>query len=282
MPIVHERYIRARNFKPAEYGASRWWLLSLSQDGATAQGVEIIEIEEIVETVTLGRLAIFRRWITDPNGQSSPASTFPNAARFSSATNSGCVATSKPWRSNGSRPAAQPGSRVPPCSCKCTHRVPPDPRGTSLSAVILLLSFGHTCATRQAAPPQRGVPRCTWRNVSNRTAAARKRRARSPTAHNSGHTCATASVTAGAIRSNADDAMESWKLRRDASSRVQVFHARDRRENLAGEFVNARARRASVVKPRKCSNGGLAAWSRLPMVFPGQAPAAAPRTTSKA
>ena len=62
------QFIRPRNFKLAEYGRPGWWLLGLSQQGATAQGAEMIEIIEIVQTQTVGALAIFRHQIIDPNG----------------------------------------------------------------------------------------------------------------------------------------------------------------------------------------------------------------------
>ena len=44
-------------------------MLGLSQDGATAHGVEVVEIVEIIETKTIGTLVIYRQWIIDPDGQ---------------------------------------------------------------------------------------------------------------------------------------------------------------------------------------------------------------------
>jgi hypothetical protein len=66
---VGAQFARPRNFKPAEYGRPGWWLLSLSQPGATAQGLEIIEIIEVVQTETIGALAIFHHQVIDPDGR---------------------------------------------------------------------------------------------------------------------------------------------------------------------------------------------------------------------
>jgi hypothetical protein len=79
--MVGERYVRSRNFRRPEYGTMAWWLLSLSQDGATAQGIEIIEVAEVVETETFGPLAIYRHWVIDPDGQPYKSQFAPDAAK---------------------------------------------------------------------------------------------------------------------------------------------------------------------------------------------------------
>jgi hypothetical protein len=61
------KFGRERNFKPAEHGILKWWLMGVGES-AGAVGREFIEIEEIVPTETRGNLVIYRQWIVDPDG----------------------------------------------------------------------------------------------------------------------------------------------------------------------------------------------------------------------
>jgi hypothetical protein len=61
-------YSRQRGFKPAERGNMTWWILGVTQEGATAFGTETIYLEEIVSSQSAGDIAVYRHWISDPDG----------------------------------------------------------------------------------------------------------------------------------------------------------------------------------------------------------------------
>jgi hypothetical protein len=65
-----QRFVRKRLFKPAGEGFSRWRLIGLtaSLTEATGSGVEVIEIVELVETKSIGKVTIFRHWVINPDG----------------------------------------------------------------------------------------------------------------------------------------------------------------------------------------------------------------------
>jgi len=65
-----QRFTRKRLFKPADEGFSRWQLMSLTADltEAAGSGIELIEIAEVVETKSLGKVTIFRQWVINPDG----------------------------------------------------------------------------------------------------------------------------------------------------------------------------------------------------------------------
>jgi hypothetical protein len=77
---IYELHPGQRFTRPRGFGlgprASKWWLAPLSHDGfvrpdiaVTGEGIETIEIVEIVPTRTFGALAYYRRWVTDPDGK---------------------------------------------------------------------------------------------------------------------------------------------------------------------------------------------------------------------
>ena len=65
-----QRFTRQRLFKPADSGFSRWWLMGMTADPAEAagSGTEVVQVAEVVETKSLGKVVIFRQWVTDPDG----------------------------------------------------------------------------------------------------------------------------------------------------------------------------------------------------------------------
>ena len=65
-----QRFIWQRLFKPADGGFSRWWLMGVTADPAEAadSGTEVVQVVEVVETKTLGKVVMFRQWVTDPDG----------------------------------------------------------------------------------------------------------------------------------------------------------------------------------------------------------------------
>jgi hypothetical protein len=77
-----QRFIRQRLFKPADSGFSRWWLMGLATDPAEAagSGTEVVEVVEVVETKTLGKVVMFRQWVTDPDGAECLADLVPRRA----------------------------------------------------------------------------------------------------------------------------------------------------------------------------------------------------------
>jgi hypothetical protein len=77
-----QRFIRQRLFKPASSGFSRWWLMGVTADAAeaTGSGIEVVEVVEVVETNTLGKVAMFRQWVTDPDGAECRADLVPRRA----------------------------------------------------------------------------------------------------------------------------------------------------------------------------------------------------------
>ena len=119
---VGERFIRQRNFKPAEYGTATWWLLGLSQDGATAHGVEVVEIVEIIETKTIGTLVIYRQWIIDPDGQEYSNRFVPDRNELNFATRKTCASTSEKCGSNA--------------LARCRHN--PRPAGVAGPSAVIL------------------------------------------------------------------------------------------------------------------------------------------------
>ena len=65
-----QRFARDRKFKPSEHGVGNWWLIGpRSDEVGTAIGAEVIDILELLETASVGRLVIYRHRIVDPNGQ---------------------------------------------------------------------------------------------------------------------------------------------------------------------------------------------------------------------
>ena len=65
-----QRFARDRRFKPSEHGVGDWWLIGLrSEQAGTAVGAEVIDILEVVETASVGRLVIYRHRIVDPDGR---------------------------------------------------------------------------------------------------------------------------------------------------------------------------------------------------------------------
>jgi hypothetical protein len=74
-----QRFIRPRLFKPADSGLRRWWLLDVTADAAeaAASGTEVVEVVEVVETKTVGKVVIFRQWVTDPDGAECLADLVP-------------------------------------------------------------------------------------------------------------------------------------------------------------------------------------------------------------
>jgi len=67
---VGQRFTRQRLFQPADSGFSRWWLMGVTADAteAAGSGIEVVEVVEVVETKTLGKVVMFRQWVTDPDG----------------------------------------------------------------------------------------------------------------------------------------------------------------------------------------------------------------------
>jgi hypothetical protein len=72
---VGEVFTRPRRFKPSESeypreDGDKWWFASDDERDTVvvSYGYESVEILEIVMTETAGPLAIYRRWITDPDG----------------------------------------------------------------------------------------------------------------------------------------------------------------------------------------------------------------------
>jgi hypothetical protein len=65
-----QQFTPQRLFKPADGGFSRWSLMGVTADASEAagRGIEVVEVIEIVETKTLGKVVIFRQWVTDPDG----------------------------------------------------------------------------------------------------------------------------------------------------------------------------------------------------------------------
>jgi hypothetical protein len=64
-----QTYSRLRGFRPAEYGKSQWWIVSLAEtEQATAFGTEYVYIEDVA-TSKAGDIAVHRRWVADPDGQ---------------------------------------------------------------------------------------------------------------------------------------------------------------------------------------------------------------------
>jgi hypothetical protein len=61
-----ERFERTREFAAGEDGA-KWWFASWDRK-PTALGGEFIEVVELVETRALGKVAIYRQWTEDPDG----------------------------------------------------------------------------------------------------------------------------------------------------------------------------------------------------------------------
>jgi hypothetical protein len=74
-----QRYGRVRGFRLADKSgwadpqdavtAAKWWVMWASRtESAPAHGREVIEIVEVVETETVGLLALYRQWLIDPDG----------------------------------------------------------------------------------------------------------------------------------------------------------------------------------------------------------------------
>jgi hypothetical protein len=47
---------------------------------AAGNGTEVVEVVEIVETKTLGKVVMFRQWVTDPDGAECLADLVPRRA----------------------------------------------------------------------------------------------------------------------------------------------------------------------------------------------------------
>ena len=77
-----QRFTRLRLFKPADGGLSRWWLMGMTADPAEAagSGTEVVQVAEVVETKSLGKVVIFRQWVTDPDGAECLADFVPRRA----------------------------------------------------------------------------------------------------------------------------------------------------------------------------------------------------------
>jgi hypothetical protein len=64
------RYIRQRVFKPAPYGHNKWWIIGVTSTDpeASATGSEIVEVVEVIDTKTQGKLVVYQQWVIDPDG----------------------------------------------------------------------------------------------------------------------------------------------------------------------------------------------------------------------
>ena len=63
---------RERGFRRPDHGYQgemNWWIVSVQGHGATAHGAEFLYIEEIVDTATVGPVALYRQWVVDPDGE---------------------------------------------------------------------------------------------------------------------------------------------------------------------------------------------------------------------
>jgi hypothetical protein len=82
-----ERYSRPGEFV---YGRGRWWLGDHSPESEgpqahpwpPANGREFIEVIEIVASGTLGKIAIYRQWIIDPDGGDCTAPWAPRRSKM--------------------------------------------------------------------------------------------------------------------------------------------------------------------------------------------------------
>jgi hypothetical protein len=73
-----QRFTRPRGFGLGPF-RSKWWLAAVRHGGffyyqhqriaVTGEGVETIEIVEIVPTQVLGTMVYYRQWVTDPDGE---------------------------------------------------------------------------------------------------------------------------------------------------------------------------------------------------------------------
>jgi hypothetical protein len=68
-----QRFIRQRLFKPADGGVRRWWLKGVTAAAAEATGSGV---------KTLGKVAIFRQWVADPDGAEYCADFVPRRAEI--------------------------------------------------------------------------------------------------------------------------------------------------------------------------------------------------------
>lgn len=62
---------RERGFRRPDHsyqGEMKWWIVSVQGHGAIAHGAEFLYIEEIVDTATVGPVALYRQWVVDPDG----------------------------------------------------------------------------------------------------------------------------------------------------------------------------------------------------------------------
>jgi hypothetical protein len=62
-----QTWTRVRGFRPPDYGRVKWWLVGVTQDGATASGTEYVLIEDVVTSKT-GDIVVYRHWVEDPDG----------------------------------------------------------------------------------------------------------------------------------------------------------------------------------------------------------------------
>jgi hypothetical protein len=66
-----QTFSRQRGFRRPAHASNRWWIIgvqNLNGEKITGYGTEYITIDEIVETDTLGAIAIYRQWVVDPDG----------------------------------------------------------------------------------------------------------------------------------------------------------------------------------------------------------------------
>jgi hypothetical protein len=70
-------------FVPCEHDDARWFLISetVADRETMPTGEEFIEIIEIVETRTSGKLALYRQWMVDPDGTEVALSWVPKRSK---------------------------------------------------------------------------------------------------------------------------------------------------------------------------------------------------------
>jgi hypothetical protein len=67
--VAGQIFSRKRGFRPAEYGRAKWWMVGVNDaDMASGFGSELIAVEEVISSATLGDIAIYRQWCIDPDG----------------------------------------------------------------------------------------------------------------------------------------------------------------------------------------------------------------------
>jgi hypothetical protein len=63
-----QRFTRPREFGHGRHGDKWWFSSDYTGIAPVATGQEIIEVVEIIQSRTKGKIALHRRWIVDPDG----------------------------------------------------------------------------------------------------------------------------------------------------------------------------------------------------------------------